>query len=100
MYGHIERMADAVAEGALKVADTEVTLKLLPELMPETGARNAGAKLEQAAAIADPDELGDYDAIIIGTPTRFGNVAGQTRNSLDQTGPIWLQGKLSHNVRS
>jgi len=100
MYGHIERMADAVAEGALKVADTEVTLKRVPELMPETVARNAGAKLEQAAAIADPDELGDYDAIIIGTPTRFGNVAGQMRNFLDQTGPIWLQGKLANKVGS
>jgi len=100
MYGHIERMADAVADGVREVPDAEVTIKRVPELMPEHVARNAGAKMEQSAPIAEPSELGDYDAIIIGTPTRFGNMSGQMRNFLDQTGTIWAQGKLDNKVGS
>lgn len=100
MYGHIERMADAVAAGIREVPGAEATLRRVPELMPEHVARNAGAKLDQSTPVADPDELGDYDAIIIGTPTRFGNMSGQMRNFLDQTGQVWLQGKLENKVGS
>ncbi|GAB3464892.1 NAD(P)H:quinone oxidoreductase [Azotobacter salinestris] len=94
MYGHIERMAEAVAEGARSVPGVEVTLKRVPETMPEEVARKAGAKLDQAAPVADPKELADYDAILFGTPTRFGNMAGQMRNFLDQTGGLWVSGAL------
>ena len=68
--------------------------------MSEEAAGKAGAKLEQAAPIADPNELGDYDAIIFGVPTRFGNMAAQMRNFLDQTGSLWLKGALVGNVGS
>ncbi len=94
MYGHMEVMANAVAEGAKNVAGTEVTLKRVPELMPEDAAKAAGVKLDQDAPIASPGELGDYDAIIFGAPTRFGNMAAQMRNFLDQTGGLWMEGKL------
>ena len=92
MYGHIETMANAVAEGARSVAGTEVTIKRVPELMSEEAARKAGAKLDQVAPIATVDELPGYDAIIFGTPTRFGNMCAQMRNFLDQTGGLWLKG--------
>jgi len=85
-YGHVERMAQSVAEGARSVSGTEVTIKRVPELMPEDLARKAGMKLDQQAPLASVDELPSYDAIIFGTPTRFGNmtarrgpVPGQTR---------------------
>lgn len=94
MYGHMEVMANAVAEGAKKVAGTEVIIKRVPELMPEEAAKAAGVKLDQDAPIASPGELGDYDAIIFGAPTRFGNMAAQMRNFLDQTGGLWMEGKL------
>lgn len=100
MYGHIETLADAIAEGARQVPGAEVTIKRVPETMPEDVARNAGAKLDQQAPEARPDELADYDAIIFGTPTRFGNMAGQMRNFLDQTGGLWAQGKLVGKVGS
>jgi len=93
-YGHVETMARAVAEGARSVAGTEVTVKRVPELMPEDVARKAGAKLDQGAPIAKPAELADYDAVIFGTPTRFGNMAAQMRNFLDQTGSLWTSGAL------
>ena len=99
-YGHVETMAGAVAEGAREVADTEVTVKRVPELMPEEVAKNAGVKLDQAAPIAEPGELADYDAIIFGTPTRFGNMAAQMRNFLDQTGGLWMKGALIGKVGS
>ncbi len=99
-YGHIERMADAVAEGARSVAGTEVTIKRVPELVPDEIARKAGMKLEQKAPIARVDELGNYDAIVFGTPTRFGNMAAQMRNFLDQTGGLWVQGALIGKVGS
>jgi len=99
-YGHIESMAKAVAEGARSVAGTEVTLKRVPELMPEDVARKAGAKLDQEAPVAKPEELADYDAIIFGTPTRFGNMAAQMRNFLDQTGGLWAKGALIGKVGS
>lgn len=94
MYGHIETMANAVAEGARSVPGVEVTIKRVAETMPEEAARKAGAKLDQAAPIADPHELADYDAILFGTPTRFGNMSGQMRSFLDQTGGLWVKGAL------
>ncbi|RMD91060.1 MAG: NAD(P)H:quinone oxidoreductase [Alphaproteobacteria bacterium] len=100
MYGHIERMAEAVAEGARSVDGVEVTVKRVPELLPPEVAAKAGAKIEQAAPLARPDELGDYDAIVIGTPTRFGNMAAQMRNFLDQTGGLWMKGALIGKVGS
>lgn len=100
MYGHIEHLADAVAEGAREVPGAEVTIKRVPETLPEEVARQAGAKLDQQAPVARPDELADYDAIILGTPTRFGNMAGQMRNFLDQTGGLWAQGRLVGKVGS
>lgn len=92
-YGHVETLAGAIAEGA-RGAGATVAVKRVPELMSEEVARKAGAKLDQAAPIASVDELADYDAIIFGTPTRFGNMAAQMRNFLDQTGGLWMQGKL------
>jgi len=100
MYGHIEIMAKAIAEGAGKVEGTDVTIKRVPELMTEEAARNAGVKLDQEAAIAEPGELADYDAILFGSPTRFGNMAAQMRNFLDQTGGLWFEGKLVGKVGS
>ncbi len=100
MYGHIETMAEAVAEGARRVPGTEVTIRRVPELMAEEAARKAGAKLDQAAPIATVDELPKYDAIIFGTPTRFGNMCAQMRNFLDQTGRLWQKGSLVGKVGS
>ena len=94
MYGHIETMAGAVADGAREVDGVEVTVKRVPELMPREAAEKAGAKLDQAAPEAQPSELADYDAIIVGTPTRFGNMAAQMRNFWDQTGGLWAKGAL------
>jgi len=100
MYGHVETMAEAIAEGARAVDDIEVQIKRVPETMPEDQARSAGAKLDQAAPVADPQELSDYDGIIFGTPTRFGNMCGQMRTFLDQTGSHWMQGTLIGKVGS
>lgn len=98
MYGHVETLAKAVAEGARGVADARVSIKRVPELMAEDAARKAGAKLEQEAPIATVDELPNYDAIIFGTPTRFGNMCAQMRNFLDQTGSLWMNGSLVGKV--
>jgi NAD(P)H dehydrogenase (quinone) len=98
-YGHIETMASAIAEGA-RSAGAEVTVKRVPELVPEATARAAHMKLDQAAPIATVDELPGYDAIIFGTPTRFGNMAAQMRNFLDQTGGLWMKGSLIGKVGS
>ncbi len=100
MYGHIETMAHAEAEGAREVAGTEVTIKRVPELMSAEALQQAGAKSSQAAPVATPGELGDYDAIIFGTPTRFGNMTGQMRNFLDQTGGLWMSGALVGKIGS
>lgn len=99
-WGHVEQMAWAQAEGAAKVAGTAVTVKRVPELVPPDVARNAGYKLDQRAPVAQPLELGDYDGIIFGTPTRFGNMAAQMRNFLDQTGPLWAKNALLGKVAS
>lgn len=92
-YGHIETMAGAVADGA-RSAGAEVTVKRVPEIVPEAVARSSGFKLDQAAPVATVDELPEYDAIILGVPTRFGNMPAQMKNFLDQTGGLWFQGKL------
>jgi NAD(P)H dehydrogenase (quinone) len=99
-YGHVEIMANAVAEGAASVAGCECVVKRVPELVPADVAAASGVKVDQAAPIAAVDELADYDAIIFGTPTRFGNMAAQMRNFLDQTGGLWFQNKLVGKVGS
>jgi len=98
-YGHIEQMAYAVADG-VRDAGAEVVVKRVPELMPEDVARKSGVKLEQKAPLAMPAELAEYDAILIGAPTRFGAIASQMRNFLDQTGGLWFEGKLIGKVGS
>ena len=99
-YGHIEAMAEAVAEGARSVGGTTVDIKRVPELVPDEVAAAAHIKVDQAAPIATPDELANYNAIIFGTPTRFGNMAAQMRNFLDQTGGLWFANALVGKVGS
>ncbi|MCV3737853.1 NAD(P)H:quinone oxidoreductase type IV [Rhizobium sp. TRM96647] len=98
-YGHIEAMANAVAEGA-KSAGADVVVKRVPELVPEEVAKASHFKLDQAAPVATVDELEEYDAIIVGAGTRFGTVASQMRNFWDQTGGLWFNGKLVGKVGS
>jgi NAD(P)H dehydrogenase (quinone) len=98
-YGHIETMAGAVAEGA-RSAGASVDIKRVPELVPVEVAQKSHFKTDQAAPVADVAELADYDAIIVGTPTRFGNMAAQMKNFLDQTGGLWATGKLVGKVGS
>lgn len=98
-WGHMEQMAKAAAEGAREAGAT-VTVKRVPELVPEAVAKAAYYKLDQEAPIAEPSELGDYDAIILGASTRFGSMAAQLKNFLDQTGPLWLKGALVNKVGS
>lgn len=99
MYGHIEQMAEAVAEGA-RSTGADVTIKRVPDLVPADVAAKSGAKVDQKAPVADPNELANYDAVIFGTPTRFGMMAAQMRNFLDQTGGLWAQGKLIGKIGS
>src|SRR5690606_5411380 len=98
-YGHIEAMAQAVAEGA-REAGADVAVKRVPELVPDAVAQAAHMKLDQAAPVAEVAELPDYDAIIVGTPTRFGNMAAQMRNFWDQTGGLWFEKRLVGKVGS
>ena len=98
-YGHIEKMSEAVAEG-VRAAGADVVVKRVPELVPEDIARKSGFKLDQVAPIATVAELPEYDAIILGVPTRFGNMPAQMKNFLDQTGGLWFQGKLIGKVGS
>lgn len=100
MYGHIEIMADAIAEGARQVDGVEAVVKRVPEIIPEDRARAMGVRLDQKAPTASVEELANYDAIIFGTPTRFGNMAAQMRNFLDQTGKLWMNGSLIGKVGS
>jgi NAD(P)H dehydrogenase (quinone) len=100
MNGHVEILARTVAEGARSVEGIEVTIKRVPELVPEDVARKAGATRDQEAPIASVAELPNYDAIIFGTPTRFGNMCAQMRNFLDQTGKHWMSGALIGKVGS
>ncbi|WP_221712490.1 NAD(P)H:quinone oxidoreductase [Sphingobium xanthum] len=99
-YGHTEAMAKAVAEGAASIEGTQVETKRVPELVPDEIAEKSGFKRDQDAPIATVEELPDYDAIIFGTPTRFGNMTAQMRNFLDQTGPLWAQNALVGKVGS
>ncbi len=99
-YGHVETLAEAIAEGAASVAGVEVAVKRVPELVPAEAAEKSGFKLDQSAPLATPAELADYDAIVFGTPTRFGNMASQMRNFLDQTGGLWMKGALIGKVGS
>ena len=99
-YGHVERMAHAQAEGAQRVPGAQVTVKRVPELVAPDLARAAGFLLEQSAPIAEPEELEGYEAILFGTPTRFGNMASQMRNFLDRTGPLWARNALVGKVGS
>jgi len=96
-YGHIEQMADAVAEGA-RAAGAEVAIRRVPELVPEEVARNSHYKLDQQAPIATIAELEDYDAIVIGTGTRFGRLSSQMANFLDQAGGLWARGAFNGKV--
>lgn len=98
-YGHIEQMAYAVAEGARETG-AEVHVKRVPELVPEEFARKSHYKLDQPAPIATVDELPSYDAIIFGTPTRYGNMASQMKNFIDQTGGLWMKGAFVGKVGS
>src|SRR5437588_2407983 len=99
-YGHLEQMALAAAEGARRISGTEVTVKRVHELMPPEVARASGVKLDQVAPVAQPSELSDYDAILIGTPTRYGRMASQMANFLDQTGSLWASNALVGKVGS
>ena len=96
-YGHLETMAAAVAEGA-RAAGATVTVKRVPETVPEAVARSAHFKLDQAAPVATVDELADYDAIIVGAPTRFGRLPSQMAAFLDQAGGLWARGALNGKV--
>jgi len=96
-WGHVEQMAHAVAEGA-REAGAEVAVKRVPELVPEEVARESHYKLDQPAPIATVDELVGYDAIVIGTPTRYGNMAAQMKQFIDQTGGLWAKGALTGKV--
>ena len=104
MYGHIYRLAEAVADGAREVPDSEVSLYQVAELVPDTILEKSGAKAARAAfahvPLARPEQLAEADAIIFGTPTRFGNMCAQMRNFLDQTGGIWIKGALIGKVGS
>ncbi|MEM8573007.1 MAG: NAD(P)H:quinone oxidoreductase [Pseudomonadota bacterium] len=99
-YGHTETLAYAMAHGVRAVEDIRVTVKRVPELMPDDVMAAAGMKVEQPAPLAEPAELAEYDGIIIGTPTRFGNMSSQMRYFLDQTGPLWAAGALIGKVGS
>ncbi|MCS6860291.1 MAG: NAD(P)H:quinone oxidoreductase, partial [Abditibacteriales bacterium] len=99
MYGNVFRMASAVAEGAKEVEGAEVDIKTVPELIPDhvvqsNPAMKAAKELQKDVPIATPEELANYDAILVGTPTRFGNMCAQMRNFWDQTSRLWMSGAL------
>jgi NAD(P)H dehydrogenase (quinone) len=104
MYGHVYRLAEAVAAGAREVAGAEVALYQVPELVPEEVLQKSGAKQARAAfahvPVRKPEQLAEADAILFGTPTRFGNMCAQMRNFLDQTGGLWVRGALVSKVGS
>lgn len=104
MYGHIYRLAEAIAAGACEVDGTEVALFRVPELVPDDVLERSGAKAAQEAfahvPVAVPQQLADTDAILFGTPTRFGNMTAQMRSFLDQTGGLWAKGALIGKVGS
>jgi NAD(P)H dehydrogenase (quinone) len=96
-YGHIEIMANGVAEGA-RSAGATVDVKRVPETAPADVAKAAHFKLDQSAPIAKIDDLANYDAIIVGSPTRFGRVSSQMASFLDQAGGLWMSGALHGKV--
>jgi len=98
-YGHIEQMANAVAEGA-RSTGAQVDVKRVPEPVPEDLARQSGFKLDQPAPVATVEELPGYDAIIFGTPTRYGNMTAQMKSFIDRTGSLWASGALVGKVAS
>jgi NAD(P)H dehydrogenase (quinone) len=104
MYGHVHRMAEAIVEGAKQVPGAEVSLYQVPELIADDVLEKYGAKAAKATLskipVAKVEQLADAHAIIFGTPTRFGNMAAQMRNFLDQTGPLWMKGALVGKVGS
>ncbi len=104
MYGHVYTLAEAVAEGARQVDGADVSLFQTPELVPEEALKKAGAlearKTFAHVPVIEPDQLAEADALIFGTPTRFGNMAAQMRNLLDQTGGLWATGALVGKVGS
>src|SRR5208282_451576 len=104
MYGHVYHMAEAIVEGAKQVPGANVSLYQVPELIPDDVLEKYGAKGAKAAfanvPLAKVDQMADAHAIIFGTPTRFGNMAAQMRNFLDQTGQLWMKGALIGKVGS
>ena len=104
MYGHVYKLAEAVAAGAREVEGVEVSVYQVPELVPDEALKHAGADAARSAfahvPVAKPEQLADADAIIFGTPTRFGNMCAQMRNFLDQTGKLWMEGKLIGKIGS
>ncbi|MDY0269190.1 NAD(P)H:quinone oxidoreductase [Trichloromonas sp.] len=104
MYGHVHQLAEAVAEGVRQVSGVEVGLFQVPELIPEEVLAASGAKAARAGfahiPVARPEQLAEADAILFGTPTRFGNMCAQMRNFLDQTGGLWAKGALIGKVGS
>ncbi len=104
MYGHVYKLAEAVAEGARQVKGTQVELYQVPELMPDEALEKSGAKAARKAfahiPVIEPAKLAGADAVIFGTPTRFGNMCAQMRNFLDQTGQLWFKGALAGKVGS
>lgn len=99
-YGHIEEMAYAQAEGVASIPGMNAVVKRVPELVPLDVCRASGFRLDQRAPLAEPDELENYDAVIFGTPTRFGNMCSQMRNFLDRTGPLWMRDALVGKLAS
>lgn len=104
MYGHIHKMADAIAAGAREVDGVEVQLLQVPELVPDAALERTGAKKARegfaSVPFADPKKLDEADAIIFGTPTRYGNVCAQMQNFMDQTGALWAKGALIGKIGS
>ncbi len=100
LHGHVETMAAAIAEGAREIRNAQVDIRRVPELMSDEQLRKAKAKTDQKAPVASVEELAVYDAILFGTPTRFGNMSGQMRNFLDQAGSLWQKGSLVGKVGS
>ncbi|PJG45060.1 NAD(P)H:quinone oxidoreductase, type IV (plasmid) [Sphingobium sp. LB126] len=100
MYGHISALARKVADGANSVDGVEVVIKRVPEIMERSALEQIGAAFEDDVPVASVDELSQYDAIIFGTPTRFGNMASQMRSFLDQTGQLWLAHGLVGKIGS
>ncbi len=99
-WGHVEAMAKAVSEGAASVAGVSVDVRRVPELVPDSIAVASHYKTDQEAPLIEPEDLANYDAIVFGTPTRFGNMAAQMRNFLDQTGGLWARGALIGKIGS